>query len=58
MENENVLASEHLRVLNVEEFFDTYAARSKTTVETLRCLTFTFLFAEPEKIVVNRGDME
>lgn len=55
--NEGTLSALQFRNSSVFEFFDLYSRKSKASFENLTCLTFTFLFAEGEDMVVHRGDV-
>lgn len=57
MRGESTLSALHFRNSSVFEFFDLYSAKSKASFESLTCLTFTFLFAQGEDMVVHRGDV-
>lgn len=43
---------------SVSEFFQIYSDRSEAPLEMLDCLTFSFVFADEEVLVVNQGSSE
>jgi hypothetical protein len=58
MDIRNMLSLDQFRSSNVFEFFDLYSEKANVSSEVLSCLTFTFVFANCQDMVVHRGDVE
>lgn len=56
LDYENTLSAPHLRDSSVTQFFQLYSGRSNVPLQSLDCLTFTFMFALGHEMVIRQGD--
>ncbi|KAF8859715.1 hypothetical protein BDZ45DRAFT_801399 [Acephala macrosclerotiorum] len=56
LDYENTLSAPHLRDSSVAQFFQLYSERSNVPLQSLDCLTFTFMFALGHEMVIRQGD--